>query len=90
MPHRPFPLVGSWRWDVSTHHPELDPTQIPMCAPVGEEKVLYLLDPVGASRRSGVLRLADTLVDAAEVANGEPLADDVALVILSHRPTAEQ
>ncbi len=29
--------------------PELDPTQIPMAATVREEKVLYLLDPVGAS-----------------------------------------
>ena len=29
---------------------------IPMAAPVGEEKVLYLLDPVGASRRSAMLR----------------------------------
>ena len=44
--------------------PELDAAQIPMCAPVGEEKVLYLLDPVGASRRSGVLRLGDKLVRA--------------------------
>ena len=39
--------------------PELDPTQIPLCAPVKEEKVLYLLDPVGASRRSLTLRMAD-------------------------------
>ncbi len=29
--------------------PDLDPSQIPMCAPVKHEKVLYLLDPVGAS-----------------------------------------
>ncbi len=39
--------------------PEFDPTQIPLCAPVKEEKVLYLLDPVGASRRSLTLRMAD-------------------------------
>jgi len=32
-------------------------------------------------------RLADALVDAAEAANGEPLADDVAVVILSNRPS---
>jgi electron-transferring-flavoprotein dehydrogenase len=30
-----------------------------MAAPVRNEKVLYLLDPHGASRRSGVLKLAD-------------------------------
>ena len=36
--------------------PELDPPQIPMAAPVAKEKVLYLLDPIGASRRS--LRVA--------------------------------
>ena len=32
--------------------PDLDPSQIPMAAPVTQEKVVYLLDPVGASRRS--------------------------------------
>ena len=42
--------------------PDLDPAQIPMAAPVGEEKVLYLLDPVGASRRSPTLRFADSLI----------------------------
>jgi len=46
--------------------PDLDPGHIPMAAPVGEEKVLYLLDPVGASRRSRTLRLADSLIRAAE------------------------
>ena len=32
--------------------PEIAKAGIPMAAPVGEEKVLYLLDPIGASRRS--------------------------------------
>jgi electron-transferring-flavoprotein dehydrogenase len=44
--------------------PELDSAQIPMTAPVGEEKVLYLLDPIGASRRSATLRAADAMVRA--------------------------
>jgi electron-transferring-flavoprotein dehydrogenase len=44
--------------------PDLDTAGIPMAAPVGEEKVLYLLDPHGASRRSGVLRAADKLIRA--------------------------
>jgi electron-transferring-flavoprotein dehydrogenase len=44
--------------------PELDQAQIPMTAPVGEEKVLYLLDPIGASRRSVTLRAADAMVRA--------------------------
>ena len=44
--------------------PDLDPSQIPMCAPVKHEKVLYLLDPVGASRRSPTLRTADALLRA--------------------------
>ena len=39
--------------------PDLDPAQIPMAAAVSEEKVVYLLDPVGASRRSFALRAAD-------------------------------
>jgi electron-transferring-flavoprotein dehydrogenase len=42
--------------------PDLDPAQIPMAAPVGREKVLYLLDPVGASRRSRTLRAADRMI----------------------------
>ncbi len=44
--------------------PDLDKAQIPMAASVGEEKVLYLLDPHGASRRSVTLRAADKLVRA--------------------------
>ena len=39
--------------------PDLDPTQIPMATPVKDEKILYLLDPIGASRRSSALRAAD-------------------------------
>ncbi|MFH1569425.1 MAG: 4Fe-4S ferredoxin [Gemmatimonadota bacterium] len=42
--------------------PDLDPSQIPLAQPVTAEKVLYLLDPVGASRRSGALRVADALL----------------------------
>ena len=42
--------------------PDLDPAQIPMAASVGREKVLYLLDPVGASRRSASLQAADKLI----------------------------
>jgi electron-transferring-flavoprotein dehydrogenase len=39
--------------------PDLVPSQIPMAAPVAMEKIVYLLDPVGASRRSLGLRMAD-------------------------------
>ena len=44
--------------------PNLDQAQIPMATPVGEEKVLYLLDPIGASRRSATLRAADAMIRA--------------------------
>ena len=44
--------------------PDLDPAQIPMCAPVKHEKVLYLLDPIGASRRSVALKAADGMIRA--------------------------
>ena len=44
--------------------PNLNPVEIPMATPVKHEKLLYLLDPVGASRRSPTLRLADRLVRA--------------------------
>jgi electron-transferring-flavoprotein dehydrogenase len=44
--------------------PDLKTAGIPMATPVGEEKVLYLLDPVGASRRPATLRLADSFIRA--------------------------
>jgi electron-transferring-flavoprotein dehydrogenase len=44
--------------------PDLDPKNIPMAAPVAEEKVVYLLDPIGASRRSWTLRVAEAGIRA--------------------------
>lgn len=44
--------------------PELDVNSIPMAVPVKQEKVLYLLDPIGASRRSVTLKLADKMLRA--------------------------
>lgn len=40
----------------------VDLAQIPMATPVSQEKLVYLLDPVRASRRSLVLRVADRLL----------------------------
>jgi electron-transferring-flavoprotein dehydrogenase len=54
--------------------PDLDPKQIPMATPVTEEKVLYLLDPLGASRRSWALRAADASIRA--FSGLLPLKDD--------------
>jgi electron-transferring-flavoprotein dehydrogenase len=42
--------------------PDLNPAEIPMATPVSEERVLYLLDPIGASRRSFALRAGDALL----------------------------
>src|SRR5689334_3826890 len=42
--------------------PDVDLTQIPMAAPVREEKLIYLLDPVGASHRSFAIRAADRVL----------------------------
>jgi electron-transferring-flavoprotein dehydrogenase len=42
--------------------PELNPAEIPMAAPVAEERVMYLLDPIGASRRSFALCAGDALL----------------------------
>jgi len=42
--------------------PDFDPSQVPMAAAVKMETVLYLLDPIGASRRSAALRIADCLI----------------------------
>lgn len=44
--------------------PDLQASQIPMAATVVEEKVLYLLDPIGASRRSWAIRAADAVLRA--------------------------
>src|SRR5512140_1480204 len=42
--------------------PQLDPAAIPLASPVSEEKVLYLLDPLKASRRSFGIKAVDALV----------------------------
>jgi electron-transferring-flavoprotein dehydrogenase len=42
--------------------PDFDPSLIPMATSVTEEHVVYLQDPIGASRRSMALRMADRAV----------------------------
>src|SRR4051812_32205252 len=42
--------------------PNLKPEEIPMATAVTEERVLYLMDPIGASRRSALLRIGDFLL----------------------------
>jgi electron-transferring-flavoprotein dehydrogenase len=44
---------------IGASFPVLNPAEIPMAANVTSERVLYLLDPAGASRRSLTLRVAD-------------------------------
>ena len=44
--------------------PGIDLSQIPMAVPVSREKLVYLLDPTGASRRSIVFRAKDRLIRA--------------------------
>jgi electron-transferring-flavoprotein dehydrogenase len=44
--------------------PEIDKAGVPMMAPVANEKVLYLLDPAGVSRRGAALRVADRFIRA--------------------------
>jgi len=50
---------------ISSSFADHDLTQIPMATPVREEKLVYLLDPTGASRRSFALRAADCLIRTA-------------------------
>ena len=47
---------------------DLDSAGIPMSVPVGEEKVIYLLDPIGASRRPALMSAADQLIKAMKIA----------------------
>jgi electron-transferring-flavoprotein dehydrogenase len=42
--------------------PNLSASEIPMAAPVASEKLVYLLDPHGASRRPFLMRAADRLL----------------------------
>lgn len=44
--------------------PQLNVAEIPMASEVKQERVLYLLDPIGASRRSFALRCADAMLRA--------------------------
>ncbi|MGD0732255.1 MAG: hypothetical protein ABR956_13420 [Terracidiphilus sp.] len=44
---------------IRSSFPQLNPSEIPMAVEVTTERVLYLLDPTGASRRSPLLRLGD-------------------------------
>ena len=48
--------------------PDLDTSRIPMAATVKEERVAYLLDPHGASRRSAAVHFGDGLIRALGVA----------------------
>ena len=50
--------------------PDLDVAEIPMAAEVKEEKVFYLLDPIGASTRSFALRSIDTLLSSLRLFGG--------------------
>ncbi len=44
--------------------PDLDPAAIPLAARVRDEKLVYLLDPLGVTRRPAWMRLADQLCRA--------------------------
>jgi electron-transferring-flavoprotein dehydrogenase len=47
---------------IRTTFPNIDLAEIPMAVEVKHERVLYLLDPIGASRRTGLVRFADRLL----------------------------
>src|ERR1035441_5146096 len=47
---------------IRSSFPALNPAEIPMAVEVKSERVMYLLDPIGASRRSTLLRLGDFLL----------------------------
>jgi len=49
---------------IRSSFPDLKADEIPLATEIRQEKVLYLLDPIGASRRSLGLRFADTMLRA--------------------------
>lgn len=73
-PGMPFQVIGYERADglgfgvsgavsrgrgIRETFPDLDPAKIPLAVAVSEERLVYLLDPFGASRRSWPWRAAD-------------------------------
>jgi len=60
--------------------PDLQPSDIPMGAPIGVEKLIYLLDPHGASRRSlavqAIDQLAGVVVDPVTLGVEAPFTPD--------------
>jgi len=48
--------------------PDLDPTAIPLATPVTHEKLVYLADPIGASRRGPALRHIDRWLRSVDLA----------------------
>jgi electron-transferring-flavoprotein dehydrogenase len=50
---------------IRSSFPAINPTEIPMAVPVSSERVMYLMDPIGASRRSLTLKAADALLRTA-------------------------
>jgi electron-transferring-flavoprotein dehydrogenase len=51
---------------IRTTFPNFNSAEIPMATEMTEERVLYLLDPIGASRRSRTLRAADATLRIAD------------------------
>lgn len=49
---------------IKASFPDLDPEEIPMAARVADEKLIYLLDPIGASRRPALMKLAEQVFRA--------------------------
>jgi electron-transferring-flavoprotein dehydrogenase len=47
---------------IRSSFPEFNPAEIPMAVDVKKEKVFYLLDPTGVSRRSPLLKLGDAVL----------------------------
>ena len=55
---------------IRSSFPHLNPAEIPMAVEVTSERVLYLLDPIGASKRSPLLRFGDFFLRFAGKLNG--------------------
>ena len=66
---------------IRAHLADEDLKQIPLATPVRRETTLYLLDPIGASRRSPLLRMADSIFRATRAINPWWDADSVALPV---------
>jgi len=66
--------------------PDLDLSQIPLATRVTDEKVVFLLDPHGASRRPGLMRVKEAFLRAVGLAKTMPMNSRTSRISCARSP----